>query len=583
MERFGNAQPDKMHPKYPIYCLRIGSSRLARPIPQEKIESPRREQMSVESKMGILKALVYKEGGNMVENWTCSTCASLNPPRRDRCWNCGTHRIGVQSATAMGASTRKPAARARAASQRARLGIGVVASAVVMVIGYVALQYLLDRHNYNQGHAAYRQTDCSVAIGHYDKVLDGWRLTNIGGFTEFAQNERAECILFQAAVDRHEAKDLSGALAVYSDFVNGVSESVLTRAARQRTQRLFDQFPPSELAGQDLCERIDALLTNNLLPERDRYLPGFYLACGQVYGTLGQHGRALAIHKRLLIEYAEHALSGEAEAAIRVNPIVCQEIDALQEEEVIASRADFLPSIYSNCGQAYDTEQAYLDSFAMYKALLINYPDHPLASSAETAFLYNLSTCERYQALEKTNIAERADFFPRLFYACGKAYTASQDYRQAIGMFEQFQSAYPGHSLASEVEAALAQAIVAEAKTSNVAEIPEPERTGFTSAGNTVVIIQNDSPEQLRIAFSGPESRIEELDACDSCKNYSIVGPVFCPEEGPIGRYALAPGEYDVVVEAIGDRGVTPFKGEWALGSGDEYFSCFFIVTTFWP
>jgi len=51
---------------------------------------------------------------------------------------------------------------------------------------------------------------------------------------------------------------------------------------------------------------------------------------------------------------------------------------------------------------------------------------------------------------------------------------------------------------------------------------------------------------------------------------------------GPIGRYTLEPGQYDVVVESISDRGVTPGPSNWDLVSGDQYSSCFFIVTTFW-
>jgi hypothetical protein len=51
------------------------------------------------------------------------------------------------------------------------------------------------------------------------------------------------------------------------------------------------------------------------------------------------------------------------------------------------------------------------------------------------------------------------------------------------------------------------------------------------------------------------------------------------PAQGPIGRYTLPPGDYDVVVEAISGGDVTPFSGRWSLGSGSEYHNCFFIVT----
>jgi hypothetical protein len=124
---------------------------------------------------------------------------------------------------------------------------------------------------------------------------------------------------------------------------------------------------------------------------------------------------------------------------------------------------------------------------------------------------------------------------------------------------------------------------VSQAQALGAGEIPAPERSGSTGSEATAVIIQNDSPEPLRIVFSGPESRVEELEACDTCTNYTGVGPLYCPELGPIGTYTLAPGAYDVVVESIGDDGTTPWTGAWELVTGDEYYSCFFVVTTFGP
>jgi hypothetical protein len=83
--------------------------------------------------------------------------------------------------------------------------------------------------------------------------------------------------------------------------------------------------------------------------------------------------------------------------------------------------------------------------------------------------------------------------------------------------------------------------------------------------------------------FSGPESRIEKLDACSSCIKYYGNGPTYCPEKGPVGRYTLTPGNYEVLVESISDKGITPWVGDWVLQSGNEYSNCFFIVTSSSP
>ena len=61
--------------------------------------------------------------------------------------------------------------------------------------------------------------------------------------------------------------------------------------------------------------------------------------------------------------------------------------------------------------------------------------------------------------------------------------------------------------------------------------------------------------------------------------SFLLGGPLSCPEKGPIGEYVMQPGTYDVVVKAADSASVTPFRGTWELGPGDEYYSCFYLVT----
>jgi hypothetical protein len=147
-------------------------------------------------------------------------------------------------------------------------------------------------------------------------------------------------------------------------------------------------------------------------------------------------------------------------------------------------------------------------------------------------------------------------------------------------MYELFRAEYPDHRLAPEVEAALARSVVENAKQSNAGTIPEPQPSGWVQGASAIVVVQNDSPERLRITFQGPEVRVEELAACSACEKHMIVKPLSCPQKGPIGRYTLQPGAYDVVAEAISDRSVSPFAGNWTLNRGQQYSSCFYIVVT---
>jgi tetratricopeptide (TPR) repeat protein len=466
-------------------------------------------------------------------------------------------------------------------TQRGVIGCGILMGLLIMVaVGYTAIRFFIDQNNYNKGHRAYLQADCTQAIRLFDSVINGWRLVDIGGFPALAQQEKTECIPYQAAVEKQQAGDFGTALMAYLNFIRGYSGSVLAADARNRGMSLFEQAQPSTLANQETCMNIDSLLEENLIPQQEVNLPPFYLSCGQVYDSANNQQSSFDMYKRLLTEYPNDLLAGEAETSLIANPLACKESDSLKNS-VIAQRNEFMPSLYYHCGQAYDAANDEQGSFAMYKALLTEYPSDLRAAEAEVSLLANSLACKESDSLKNNVIAERTEFMPSLYYQCGQAYEGESDWEQAITMYENFLAEYPSHSLAPDAEAGLARSIVAQAQTTSAGEIPTPERSGSTGSTVTEVVIQNDSPEPLRIVFSGPESRVEELEACSSCTTYTGLGPLYCPEQGPIGRYRLTPGAYDVVVESGSDDGTTPWTGFWNLVSGDEYYSCFFIVTTF--
>jgi hypothetical protein len=214
----------------------------------------------------------------------------------------------------------------------------------------------------------------------------------------------------------------------------------------------------------------------------------------------------------------------------------------------------------------------------MYIKLLTEYPNALRAAEAETALLANPLACEGVDSLKSSVIAQRIEFMPSLYYQCGQTSEGQGSWDRAISMYERFLAEFPGHARAAEAEAGLARSIVSQAQTTSAGEIPTPERSGTTGTGVSDVVIQNDSPEHIRIVFSGPETRVEELEPCSSCTTYTGEGPLYCPALGPIGRYSLTPGDYDIVVEPIGDTGTIPWTGRWSLVAGDEYSICFFRV-----
>ena len=192
-------------------------------------------------------------------------------------------------------------------------------------------------------------------------------------------------------------------------------------------------------------------------------------------------------------------------------------------------------------------------------------------------------SCEALKDLLANNVIPDLDMnLPTLLFGCGLLAEANGDYPQAEYYYETALSNNAAHPLVPEIKSALASLIVQQAEAMDAPNLPPPVPSGVVSPGSTVVIIQNDSPDALRIIFSGSQALIEELPACADCVDFTSDPPQ-CPEKGPIGTYTLAPGDYDVVVESIEGDNVEPFSGQWQLEDGVEFYSCFFIITTALP
>lgn len=308
----------------------------------------------------------------------------------------------------------------------------------------------------------------------------------------------------------------------------------------------------------------------------------------------GNYSAALVSFNDLVSSYNDSELLGVVQDGVQsileitdistlASQDLCESIDTLINHELIPQPKENLPVLIMSCGQYYDSFENYQASFNLYSILLTEFPDHPGALEIETSLIDNPVSCQEIDSLiDNKVIANPVDFLPLLNFQCGQISEAIQDFADAIRWYESFLGNYPNHYLSQDVEAALARSLVAKANAEGAGDLPSPSRRGSAGSDSVEVTIQNDSPEELRIVFSGPEANIADLAACESCNTYFGIGPIYCPEKGPVGRYVLTPGQYDVLVEASSSRGVTPFTGSWNLSSS-QYYSCFFIVTSFGP
>ena len=199
-------------------------------------------------------------------------------------------------------------------------------------------------------------------------------------------------------------------------------------------------------------------------------------------------------------------------------------------------------------------------------------------SRTELEQVVTLPLCERVPTLLSQNWLPRLYATgPQLLYLCGQTALSQQQYAYAADSFQTFLSNYPKHELIPAVETGYAEAAIEQAKAAGSGELPPPNPAGYTQTGDTVIAIANDSPDSLRIIFSGPEPRFEELPPCEDCERYDSALAGSCSESSPYEVYRLQPGDYQVLVRSVSDRQVTPFTGEWTLTAGVGYSSCFFI------
>jgi len=117
--------------------------------------------------------------------------------------------------------------------------------------------------------------------------------------------------------------------------------------------------------------------------------------------------------------------------------------------------------------------------------------------------------------------------------------------------------------------------------TEEAAPLPPPQDMGPVSAeGNAELEIDNDTPYVLTLEFQGPTSHTVSIEQCPECKEYSFVGPIFCPSGRPSVTFRLPPGTYEVTAR-VDKPGITSFAGTWELAGDRLYAYCFYIVSQF--
>ncbi|BAZ18743.1 hypothetical protein NIES4071_106280 (plasmid) [Calothrix sp. NIES-4071] len=204
-----------------------------------------------------------------------------------------------------------------------------------------------------------------------------------------------------------------------------------------------------------------------------------------------------------------------------------------------------------------------------------------LFQKAKVESLATENVCNRIGILNSSNLLPKQNSnLPLLYPTCGKIYEANKRYEQAISIYNQFLHSFPDHPLKLDIQRSLARTTVADIKGRGARKTKPLLRTGTTVDGSTVVDIQNTSPAKMEITFSGTTPKFGEIEICTDCIEYISKGPEICPGKGPIERYTLEPGKYDIAVKFTTRSGnlAYPWTATWSLEQGGEYKTCFVIV-----
>jgi hypothetical protein len=275
-----------------------------------------------------------------------------------------------------------------------------------------------------------------------------------------------------------------------------------------------------------------------------------------------------------------HGFTDESDLSIALGGESCLMKQQLESAGWL-TRDDSLPIYLYHCSRLMMQQTRNTAALEHVSTLMREFPNHPLTDKIWPSLVESTVFCGILQSDEiLAQNSHRADSLPEIYLSCGKHYSEEGDVSNARWVYEDFLAKYPDHPMAAQVNQTLALLLIEDAKASGSGNIERPDSIGSAPEGIARVVIQNDSPHQLKLVFSGPDTRIETLAACETCVDFSTLGPMYCPELGPIATYDLTPGTYEVLVEAADEGSVIPFTGSWELQGGNEFYSCFFVVTS---
>lgn len=243
------------------------------------------------------------------------------------------------------------------------------------------------KNNYNIGITSLNRGECDRALQKFDLLIkkNTW-FNKIDRLTDEVKPYQQQCQSWKTTVKKVDnAKNnnnLAQVLVNYGDFAKKYPSSKLVNIAKQKLKVLFGDVKVKLFTSDRSCQQVNSLLKHELIPDRDRYLPLFYLGCVDIYQEKQDRELELNFQTKFLVDFPQHEKALTIKQGLIQNPLVCERSQRLQTSKVISDLGNLMPVVYLACAKAYQEVKNYKQAISFYRSVEINYPDNELVRQA---------------------------------------------------------------------------------------------------------------------------------------------------------------------------------------------------------
>ena len=253
------------------------------------------------------------------------------------------------STAARGTPARGTAARSAAEQDPAAKGsnswILLAGVLLVLIVGVSIFTDGLDASAYERGHAALVELDCARAVPEFDQVISAPRAIDLRSFAYLSKREKAQCELYQQALNQEAAGAPGDAAASYFTLLTTYADSPLAETAKARMRVIVNGYPVERVAGDAFCRDVTWSTTGATLLEEAsaQNYPRLVDMCGRMYESRGDYPSAVKTYNTFLHGHVGHNWSDtfrDAMARNLLNDVAGRSPSKLAAPVYTAARSD---------------------------------------------------------------------------------------------------------------------------------------------------------------------------------------------------------------------------------------------------